>query len=64
VNLSHEMLALTIIPALAVVARVVIVLSALRGTKPAERPAILRALAGLFGFNMGGARSDEFRRES
>ena len=40
-------LAWALVPVLALVARVVIVAISLRGTKPAERPAILRALATL-----------------
>jgi hypothetical protein len=37
----------TLVPALALITRLAIVVVALRGTKPADRPAILRALAEL-----------------
>jgi hypothetical protein len=46
-------LAWVLVPALVLIARVVIVVVALRGSKPAERPAILRALADLLRLRLG-----------
>ncbi len=44
-GITIGIVAWVLVPVLALAARVVIVLIALRGTKPSERPAILRALA-------------------
>src|SRR5262249_44572392 len=46
-------LAWILVPVLALMARVVIVVVALRGSKPSERPAILRALADLLRPRLG-----------
>jgi hypothetical protein len=46
-------LAWILMPALALTARVIIVVVALRGSRPAERPAILRALADLLRPRLG-----------